>query len=309
MTAFIITLIVLLLIGFGLYYIFSLTFIRQNIDGLDDIDSSVNKFLHKYRSQVEEGMRFIDNTPQELLEVESFDGLKLYGRYYNNNNSDRTIILFHGYRSAAKRDFACAVEMYYNMGLNVLLVHQRSHGLSQGRLITFGIRESRDVLSWTEYVLKKYGEKQIILDGISMGATTVLLSARFDLPKNVKGIIADCSFTSPAEIIGEVAEKKFHIKAFIAVPLLNLMCKLFAHFDLKEFSTVEVLKENKIPVLLIHGKADGFVPCRMSEEAYAAATAKKDICLIENADHGMSFLTDRDTVVKKLESFLKEISG
>jgi len=307
LTAFIIVAVFILLIGFVLYYVFNLTFLRQNITGLDDLDSSVNKFLQKYRSQVEEGMDFIDNQPLEILKIKSYDGLTLVGRYYKNYNSNRTILLFHGYRSAAKRDFACAVEMYYKMGFNVLLVDQRCHGMSEGRMITFGVRESRDVLSWTEYMLKTYGDKQIVLDGISMGATTVLFSTRFELPKNVKGIIADCGFTSPAEIIGEVAEKRFHIKAFIAVPILNLMCRIFAGFDLKEYSTEKVLKSNKIPILLVHGKADGFVPCRMSEASYRAAVCKKEIYLVENADHGMSFLTDNEGVVKKLESFLAEV--
>ncbi len=307
MTAFIIVVVLLLIIGFVLYYIFNLAFLRQNITGLDDLDSSVNKFLQKYRSQVEEGMDFIDNQPFELLKIKSYDGLSLVGRYYKNNDSDRTILLFHGYRSAAKRDFACAVKMYYEMGMNILLADQRCHGMSEGKMITFGVRESRDVVSWTEYILKTFGDKQIILDGISMGATTVLFSTRFELPPNVKGIIADCGFTSPAEIIGEVAEKKFYIKAFIAVPILNIMCKIFAGLDLKELSTETVLKSNKIPILLVHGKADGFVPCRMSEASYKAASCKKDIYLAENADHGMSYLTDNEGVVRKLEDFLGEV--
>ena len=39
--------------------------------------------------------------------------------------------------------------------------------------------------------------KDIFLCGISMGCATTLMAAGLDLPDNVKGIIADCGFTSP----------------------------------------------------------------------------------------------------------------
>lgn len=298
--------IVLLLISVVVYYVFSIAFMRQDISGLENIDDPVNAFLKDYREEVIEGMEFIDNTPYEEIYATSFDGLKLYGRYYQNGNSKGTILLFHGYRSNAKRDFSCVVKLYFEMGLNVLLVHQRAHGKSEGRLITYGVKESRDVVSWLEFLTQKYGEKEYVLDGLSMGATTVLLSTRFNLPDSVKGIIADCGFTSPAEIIGIVSERNFHISSKLSVPLMNLLCKLFGGFDLREFSTEKVLKNNTKPLLLTHGKMDGFVPYEMSQRAFDAATCEKEIYMVDNADHGMSFLKDRENVVKKLSNFLSK---
>lgn len=55
------------------------------------------------------------------------------------------------------------------MGLNVLLVDQRSHGESEGRLITFGVKERRDVVTWIDYVLEHFGDDtEIFLSGLSM---------------------------------------------------------------------------------------------------------------------------------------------
>jgi len=298
---------IVLIVAVGLWYLFNLAFVRQNIDGLDDIDSPLNKFLADYREEVIEGMKFIDEHPYEELMAVSFDGLRLYGRYYKNGDAKGTILLFHGYRSAAKRDFSCIVKTYYQMGLNVLLVDERAHGKSEGKLITFGIRESRDVVSWLELLNKKYGEKEYVLDGISMGATTVLFATRFKLPNSVKGIIADCGFTSPAEIIGIVSEKNFHISSKLSVPVMNLLCKIIGGFDLKEFSTEKILKDNKIPIFLLHGKADGFVPSYMSERAHKAAGGDKEIYIVEDADHGMSYLKDKKGVTKKLSSFFSRV--
>lgn len=297
---------VLIIVAVLLYYLFSIAFLRQDITGLDDIDDPVNAFLEDYREEVIEGMRFIDECPFEEIYAESFDKLKLYGRYYKNGNAEGTILLFHGYRSAAKRDFSCVVKLYFNMGFNVLLVHQRAHGNSEGRLITFGVKESRDVLSWIDFLTDKYGEKEFILDGLSMGATTVLLSTRLGLPDSVKGVIADCGFTSPAEIIGIVSERNFHISRKLSVPVMNFLCKLFGGFDLKEFSTDEILKYNTKPILLTHGRDDGFVPCEMSERAFGAANCEKELYVVDGADHGMSFLKEKDFVVEKLSNFLSK---
>lgn len=308
MVFFIILLIVLVALIGVLWFCFNLAFVRQNIDGLEDLDSDINNFLADYKPQVQEGMKFADEQPFEYVTAESFDKLKLIGRYYKNGNSDRTIMLFHGYRSAAKRDFSCAIKMYYEMGLNVLLVDQRAHGKSEGRVITYGVKESRDVLSWIELILQRYGQKQIFLDGLSMGATTVMLSTRLNLPPHVKGIIADCGFSSPAQIIKIVAKKNFHINGAIAVPLMNLLCKLFADFSLYELSAEEVLKTSKIPIFILHGKNDGLVPYEMSVKAFNAANNPKEIHLVEGADHGMSFLKDTENVSRKLSDFINRNS-
>ena len=59
------------------------------------------------------------------------------------------------------------------------------------------------------------------------------------------------------------------------------------------------------PVLFIHGKADTFVPCEMSQQAYDACTSEKELVLVENAEHGRSFLVDRPRVQAALEHFLE----
>lgn len=284
-------------------FFFSVAFIRHDDKRLDDIDSEKNSFLGEYKPAVKEGIDFIERQAHTRVYCRSFDKLKLSARYYDCK-SEKTVILFHGYRSSAKRDFSCAVKMYYEYGYNVLLVDQRSHGESEGRLITFGVKERRDVLSWVNYTLENTGASEIYLGGMSMGATTVLLSAGLPLPENVKGIIADCGFTSPVSIIKKVARQAFRINAGIFIPFMNLLCRIFGGFSLYGVSTTEALADSKIPVLFIHGMNDNFVPCEMSRSAYESAGCKKDILLVEGADHGMSYLVDTTRVKTAIEGFL-----
>ena len=286
-------------------YFFTVAFVKMKKGDLEDINHRENRMLIPYRDIVEKGLEFIRKSPYVWVETVSFDGLRLAARYYDNGKN-KTILLFHGYRSAAARDFCVAVEMYSKMGFNVLLADQRAHGRSEGRLITFGVKESRDVISWVEYVNAKYGTEKIALGGMSMGATTVLLACGRGLPDNVKCIVADCGFSSPADIIKIVAKKNFKINADFFLPLLDLCCKIFGNFSIMGISTEDALKKVKIPVFFIHGESDGFVPCDMSKKGFEAISDRAELVTVYGADHGMSFLKDTEKVYTGLEKFLEK---
>ncbi len=286
----------------ALYWAFKTAFMRSDIR-LISFESGP---LAKYKNVFKESLEYIDSLQNQRIYIKSFDGIRLAASYYDNNNSDTTILLFHGYRSDGRFDFACAVKYYIEMGLNVLVVDQRCNGESGGWLITFGIKERKDAVSWIRFINEKYAPKNIFLSGVSMGATTVMMAANLDLPNNVKGIIADCGFTSAPDIIKKVARQAFKINATPILPVLNLMCKIFGRFSLYETTTVKTLSESDIPIFFIHGKKDGFVPCEMTEISYKAARAEKHICLVDDADHGISFLVDTDNIQRRISEFVKK---
>lgn len=63
------------------------------------------------------------------------------------------------------------------------MVDERAHGKSEGKVITFGIRERCDCKLWAEYAVKRYGEnKDIFLAGVSMGAASVMMASNLGLP-------------------------------------------------------------------------------------------------------------------------------
>ena len=276
---------------------------KRDIGDLEDVNSPENDCLKNYKEVVEKGIKYINSAPSKWVYITSFDGLKLAARYFENG-SKKTVILFHGYRSNAARDFSCAVKMYLNFGFNVLLCDQRSHGRSEGKLITFGVKESRDAVSWCRFVLEKYSAEKIVLGGMSMGATTVLLALKQQLHDEVTAIVADSGFTSPVDIILKVSRDVFKINAKFFMPFLNFFCIIFGKFSLYKANTIDAVKNSEIPILFIHGKSDTFVPCEMSGLAFANATEKSKIVLIEDAEHGMGFLVDTVSVKSALSQFL-----
>lgn len=238
--------------------------------------------------------------------IQNRDGLRLHAYWIPAENPKGTILLAHGYRSTMLADFGIAFEGYHSMGLNLLVPHQRSHGKSQGRFITFGVKESGDMLEWIDYHNRQFGEHQMILSGMSMGASTMLFLADADLPQNVKGIIADCGFTSPSQILSSVFRQVVHLPAIPSIWAAELFCRLLAGFSLYEKDTRRSLANARVPVLMVHGTDDDFVPSYMTKQGYEACSGKKKLLLVEGAEHGVSFIVDQESYTRELLVFLKD---
>lgn len=261
----------------------------------------------KYQEAVLGGMAWIALQETEGITVKSFDGLRLSGRLFPADNPRGTILLFHGYRSMACIDFSCATQYYHDLGFNLLLIDQRAHGHSEGKYLTYGVLERLDCQTWANYCYARFeDEHPLFLGGMSMGATTVLMAADLPMPPTVRGIVADCGFTSPWAIIRQVMRDRFHLPPFPLLYFVDFFARLFAHYGLKEHSTLESVAHTQLPILFIHGTSDRFVPCEMTREAYDACASEKHLLLVEGAGHGASFMVDQAACQAALESFLLE---
>lgn len=240
--------------------------------------------------------------PYESVTIQSFDGKTLFGRYYHTKDGAPLQLQFHGYRGSAMRDFCGGTPFARQMGHNALVVDQRSHGRSEGHTIAFGVLERFDCQSWCRYAAERFGaDTPLILAGVSMGAATVLMASDLELPGNVKAIVADCPYSSPRAIICKVAaEMGLPRKAAGVVCAMGAF--LYGKFRLSAASAVESVRRTKLPVLLLHGKEDNFVPCHMSQEIYDACASEKELHIFPDAGHGMCYLEDHrryEDVVRK----------
>ena len=230
--------------------------------------------------------------PCEQVTIKSYDGATLSARYYHTADGAPLQIQFHGYRGGPLRDFCGGCKLALRLGHNVLLVDQRGHGNSDGNSISFGIRERKDCLAWANYAAQRFGEScRILLVGISMGGATVLMVSDLALPKQVVGIMADCPYSAPEAIIRSVC-RSIKLPDWLFWPFIRMGGRLFGGFDLTEASALQSIARARVPVLLIHGEEDLFVPCAMSRELHAAC---KTPCTLETfpaAAHGISYLVD-----------------
>lgn len=240
----------------------------------------------------------------EEVEITSYDGLRLIGHWYPCENAKRIIIAMHGWRSSWSRDFGMISEFWHDNGCSVLFAEQRGQNNSGGDYMGFGLLERYDCLEWIHWV-NKYtgGGLPIYLGGASMGAATVLMTAGLELPSNVKGIIADCGFTSPYAIWKHVVQNNLHLPYGLYRAAANDLCKKRIKMDTKAYSTVDAMKKCKVPVLFIHGTDDHFVPVEMTYENYKACRAPKRLFVVPGAEHGMSYYVDKNGYEKNLIEF------
>ena len=256
---------------------------------------------------LKEAIEQLRNEPIETVEMESFDGLKMIGHWYPCENAKRILVAMHGWRSSWLSDFSIISEFWHKNGCSILFAEQRGQGKSNGDYISFGLVERYDCEKWVKWVNENISNvTPIYLCGLSMGASTVLMASALSLPENVCGVIADCGFTSPHAIGKHVTENNLH---FYYGPISKAVDDIFKNkiqLQTSNYSTVDAMKENKLPVLFIHGTDDKFVPVEMTYENYIACTAPKRLLVVPGAGHGKSYLVEKELYQKTVLEFWNE---
>ena len=243
------------------------------------------------------------------LELNSYDGLKLVALFLPAADAKGTVLMMHGFHSAPLRDFATLARFYNGLGYNVCLPYQRAHGESEGKYITFGIKERFDCRDWILKIDDMFdGSLPIFVAGISMGCATVVMASGFErLPLNLRGFIADCGYTVPKEMILFELTHKYRLPSALAKLISStggMYCKWFAGFALDEYTTFDALKVNRRPMLFIHGTEDARVPISMTLANYEVCSQPKELFLADGAIHAISCLQQEERYNKRVKDFL-----
>lgn len=306
-TILLIILFILLSVLLTAYISYRMAFHSPKRPDADTVPMPVGEQYDKVRPGIAKSVDEMLARPFESVTITSHDGKKLYARYYHTADKAPVQIFFHGYKSNAFLDCCGGSKLAAKLGQNALVVDQRSHGQSEGNTITFGILERRDCLTWIQYAIDRFGDDvKILLSGLSMGAATVLMAADLNLPDNVVGIMADCPYSSPRNIIQKVCGD-MHLPARIMYPFVKLGARIFGGFHLEESSALSAVTKAGIPILLIHGEDDHFVPCDMSREIHKACASQIVFETIPGAGHGLSYMVAPEKYEEVTVKFIKSV--
>lgn len=245
--------------------------------------------------------------------------LKLHA-YYFDNNSDKTVVVHHGYRSTAKNS-AEEIKFFYEQGYNVIAPNARSHGQSEGSYISFGAYEKSDVNRWIDQELALKPNQKIILMGVSMGAATVMMSQ--EKPhSNVQAIIEDCGYYSIEQQARDVM--RLLTSKLQYIPLVNQIdwyefedelvdtlndnyVKPILKVDLYSISPLDAVKTSNVPKLFIHGTDDWFIPPVAKDKLYAASLGYKEQLSIPGSGHAENLKIGGNMYKDKVISFLATV--
>ncbi|MDD6797436.1 MAG: alpha/beta hydrolase [Clostridia bacterium] len=299
-----ITMIVILLALYWLYHSIFCNPERNRPDAHNIPESTLYK---EHREVMAEAVNDMESTPFEEVSILSADGYRLYGRLYIMEEAAPLMIFFHGYHGVYAWDGYGFFKICKNNGINILMVDERAHGKSGGNEVTFGIKERYDCKLWVEYAAERFGEnKDLLLAGVSMGASSVIMASELGFPQSVKAVIADCGYSEPAAIIKEII-KKMKLPVEAAYMIVKISAQIFGHFNLEEAAALQAVKKIQIPILFIHGKNDSVVPVYMCNQLYENCQSTGKLLIIEGADHANSAMTDYEAYENAVVEFLKII--
>lgn len=291
--------------AYGLYYGYKMAFYYVDPQA-SPYEYGTDDQITKCKTLLDDCIGEFEAVPYEAVQIRSHDGLTLQGKYYHVAEGAPLEIQFHGYKGNAIRDFSGNWRIAREAGRNVLLIDERSHGKSEGHTITFGILERYDCLEWIRYACRRFGDVPMMITGVSMGAATVLMASGLDLPANVKAVIADCPFDAPSNIIKKVLEKDMGLPVKLVYPLIRMGGMVYGKFNLDADSPVAAVRRAKLPILLIHGDDDRFVPYPMSCNIHAAAPETIEFHTIPGAGHALNYMTAPEEYQRIVHAFTEK---
>ena len=236
------------------------------------------------------------------LTIKSKDGLKLVGEWFDYG-FDKTVIILPGRRETLVYSYYYA-NPYKECGVNVLVIDQRAHGLSEGKYSTGGIKEAEDVSLWMQYMHNELGQKEIYIHGICVGTCcTSILVAKYKTDY-LKAIILDSMFITYKEIYKNHYLESGH-KLFPVYYQIWMWFNFFTKCNIEDSRPDKYMPKIDLPVLFIWGTKDVYCLPEKSKILYDLCASKnKEIQWFDGAEHSRVRLFDENRYDGLIRDFL-----
>ena len=236
------------------------------------------------------------------LTITSKDGLKLVGEWFDYG-FDRTVIILPGRRETLIYSYYYA-NPYKESGVNVLVIDQRAHGLSEGKYSTGGIKEAEDVGLWMDYMHKEHHQKYIYLHGICVGTCVATMVSTKYKTDYLKAVILDSAFISYKEIYKNHYLESGH-KLFPVYYQIWFWFKFFTKCNINDSNPEMYMPNFDLPVLFVWGTKDVYCLPEKSKILFEKCASKqKEIEWFEGAEHSRVRLSNEEHYDGLVSDFL-----
>jgi alpha-beta hydrolase superfamily lysophospholipase len=231
----------------------------------------------------------------------SADAQHIHAWWWPAENANAPVVLYlHGTRwSLTGQVFR--LEQLRDFGFSVLAIDYRGFGKSDGDLPSEKTVYEDAHAAWNWLVTQQPDPARCFIYGHSLGgAVAVDLAASLsehDAPSpkapaaapqrsiQAGGLIIESTFTTLADMAHEVT--------YSWVPVGLLLSQ--------KFDSMSKMAKVTMPVLVVHGAADRYVPSRFSQQLYDVATAPKKLLLVEGGSHNNSMRAGADQYRQALD--------
>jgi fermentation-respiration switch protein FrsA (DUF1100 family) len=223
-------------------------------------------------------------------------------------DSAGTIVVLHGVKKN-RTDVIRTVLILRRAGFNVLVFDGRAHGHSEGKFVTYGYVERRDVESIIDWLVhqKTVDKARIGLAGESMGAAIALQVAVTS--SCVRAVWADSPFASLRRVAREYVRRITGLPGAVLTPVLWTTIQVAGYrgrFDVGMVDPLSLAAQIKCPVFIVHGTADQLIDTAHSQNIYDALGGEKQLWLVEGARHARAARHFKHEYSQRLIKFFDE---
>ncbi len=280
---------------------------RRKYEYFREYGISRGQYSRSMAAAIEETwIKFRINSPFGYL----LDGNAYPAPGFQGRGGKKTIIFCHGI-NWSRWGMVKYIKPFLSSGWNIIIYDNRAHGLSEGKYPSYGYFEKHDLKAIRDYSRSIFPDTEIAgVFGESMGAATVLQYAK--IAENLNFIIADCPYSSLVEEL-EYQLRRYHIPKFyhrFMLYRMRIVTRLMANFDIDTVRPDEDIMETDVPLLLVHGKSDRYVPSSMSIAMYEKRKDqyRTELFLVDKARHVKSVMVSREKYYDRLKEFINSIS-
>ena len=219
---------------------------------------------------------------KQPVEITS-DGFRLVGEFFDFG-SDTSVIIIAGRMESLLYSYYFA-EPYRRLGYNVLVIDNRSHGLSEGRFLSLGFKEYRDILKWGELLHDRFHQKSIVIHGICIGSSTGLFAlCDPECPDYFKGIVAEGMYTTFHDSFVNHLVDGNHPKE-PATFFVMLYIRIFGGADVVHDGPLMRIDRLKKPILFLHSREDVFSLPGEVQQVYDRCQSEKKLVWFDKGAH------------------------
>lgn len=245
---------------------------------------------------------------KDEVNIPSKFGYKISTTFIYPNDTNKWIILCHGL-AENKVSQIKYMNMFNEMGYNVVIYDARRHGNTPGKNTTYGYYEKYDLETVIEYLLDNYGNDiQFGIHGESMGAATALLYAG-ELSNKATFYISDSSFARFSDQLTKIFGTYNKTLTPIVLPISNLFFLIRGRFSLYKVSPLKVVHRIKQPVLFIHSIRDSYIPYQQTKLLADNKKTPKEEWYPSRGGHVESYNRNKNEYKEKVTSFIENYVG
>lgn len=242
--------------------------------------------------------------PQDLaattIAIPAGDGRTVAGWVIRGEPGAGVVLLLHGIH-ADRRQMLERARLLKSRHYSVVLIDLPSHGESSGGRMTFGMREGEGVGAALAYIATAFpGEKTGVI-GASLGAASFVLSPAGTTPN---AVVLESMFPTLADAVRDRMRIYLGGPGPLLAPLLLWQLPLRTGIFADEVRPIDVLPRLHAPVLIASGSADRNTTPDEARRLFAAATAPKELWIVDGAAHQDLYAFDRPAYESHVLGFL-----